>query len=433
MDIHVVRAGDTLVSIADEYGVSLSLLAADNQLPNPDRLVVGQTVVVRYPQRAYVVQPGDTLLSVSRRSGLSARELLRLNPILRGEPAIFAGQTLVLTDESDPSGSALVTGYAYPFVDKGLLQRTLPYISGLIPFTYGIRTDGTLVDLDDGQLIAAARQLGVTPVMHLSTLTEEGSFDNALANLVLNNEQVQATLISSILSTMRSKGYQALDVDFEFVLAQDAQAYAAFITRLRQTLSPLGYPVIVALAPKTSADQRGLLYEGHNYRLLGKAADAVLLMTYEWGYTYGPPMAVAPLPNVRRVVEYALSEIPANKILLGIPNYGYDWPLPFVQGTSKATSISNQYAVTLASNNGVEISYDSAAQAPFFRYRDAAGQEHEVWFEDARSIRAKLSLISRYSLLGAGYWNLMRPFPQNWLVLNSMFRIQNDLSGLAGA
>ena len=431
MDIHVVRAGDTLASIADEYGVPLSLLTADNQLPNPDRLVVGQTVVVRYPQQTYVVQPGDTLVSVSRRFGLSARELLRLNPILRGEPAIFAEQTLVLADDSDPSGSALVTGYAYPFVDKGLLQRTLPYISGLIPFTYGIRPDGTLVDLDDRQLIAAARQLGVTPVMHLSTLTEDGGFDNALASLVLNDEQVRSTLISSILTTMRAKGYQALDVDFEFVLAQDAAPYAAFISQLRQTLSSLGYPVIVALAPKTSAQQRGLLYEGHNYRLLGEAADAVLLMTYEWGYTYGPPMAVAPLPNVRRVVEHALTEIPASKILLGIPNYGYDWPLPFVQGTSRATSISNQYAISLAANNGAEISYDSAAQSPFFRYVDANGQEHEVWFEDARSIRSKLSLISRYGLLGAGYWNLMRPFPQNWLVLNSMFRIRNDLSALS--
>lgn len=137
-------------------------------------------------------------------------------------------------------------------------------------------------------------------------------------------------------------------------------------------------------------------------------------------------MAVAPLPNVRRVVEYALTEIPANKILLGIPNYGYDWPLPFVQG-NRATSISNQYAVTLAAQNGVSISYDSVSQAPWFRYRDSSGQEHEVWFEDARSIRAKLSLISRFGLLGAGYWNLMRPFPQNWLVLNSMFQIQDQI------
>ena len=51
-------------------------------------------------------------------------------------------------------------------------------------------------------------------------------------------------------------------------------------------------------------------------------------------------MAVAPLPNVRQVVEYALTEIPASKIWLGVPLYGYDWPLPFVQGRTKAQSIS---------------------------------------------------------------------------------------------
>ena len=430
MEIHVVRPGETLSSIAAAYGVPVSLLRSDNQLPDPGRLVTGQTIVVRQPILTYTVQPGDTLYSIASENGLTPRQLLRLNPVLRGEPAVFAGQTLVLADEGERAGSIIVTGYAYPFVDRGLLQRELPYLSGLIPFTYGIRTDGTLVELDDTSLIAAARQIGVTPVMHLSTLTENGGFDSALATLVLNDMQVQDTIVSNLVSTLEQQGYQVLDVDFEFIPAQDAIPYADFIARLRDTLAPLGVPVIVALAPKTSADQPGLLYEGHNYQLLGQAANAVLLMTYEWGYTYGPPMAVAPLPNVRSVVEYALTEIPAEKILLGIPNYGYDWTLPFVQGESRATSISNQYAVTLAANNGVEISYDSQAQAPFFRYRDDMGREHEVWFEDARSIRAKLSLISRYRLRGAGYWNLMRPFPQNWLVLNSMFFLEDDMSAL---
>lgn len=428
MEIHVVRAGDTLSSIAARYGVPLSVLLNDNQLPDPQRLVTGQTIVVRRPVRLYTVQPGDTLYSIARENGLTARELLQRNPILRGEPAVFAGQTLVLQDDDVPTQQAYVTGYAYPFGDRGVIQRTLPYLSGLIPFTYGIRPDGTLVEPDDASLIAAAQQLGVTPVMHLSTLTDEGSFDSNLASLVLNDIEVQDTLVSNLLSTMLLKGYRALDVDFEFIPGRDAQLYARFIARMKELLTPRGWPVIVALAPKTSADQPGLLYEGHDYRLLGAAADLVLLMTYEWGYTYGPPMAVAPLPNVRRVVEYALMEIPPEKILLGIPNYGYDWTLPFVQGESRATSISNQYAVTLAGNNNAVIQYDATAQSPFFRYTDPAGREHEVWFEDARSIRAKLSLLSRYDLAGAGYWNLVRPFPQNWLVLNSMYQIRENLS-----
>lgn len=146
--------------------------------------------------------------------------------------------------------------------------------------------------------------------------------------------------------------------------------------------------------------------------------------SYEWGYTYGPPMAVAPLPNVRRVVEYALTEMPAQKIWLGIPNYGYDWPLPFAEGVTRATSISNQYAVRLALRYGAEIRYDTFAQSPWFRYTDEQGREHEVWFEDARSIQAKLALIPEYGLYGAGYWNLMRPFPQNWLILDSEYNIR---------
>ena len=140
-------------------------------------------------------------------------------------------------------------------------------------------------------------------------------------------------------------------------------------------------------------------------------------------------MAVAPLPNVRRVVEYALTEIPAEKIWLGVPNYGYDWPLPFVQGQTRATSISNQYAVTLAQRYGAEIQYSDYAQSPWFRYTDSGGAVHEVWFEDARSIRAKLALIPEYGLNGAGYWNLMRRFPQNWRILNALYDIREHNTG----
>lgn len=424
MDIHVVKAGESLYSIAQDYGVSLARLMADNQLPDPSRLAVGQTIVVRYPEAVYTVQPGDTLSSVSRETGIPTRILLQNNPNLRGESVIYPGQTLVLSYAEQKRGTLSVNGYAYPFIDKGLLQRTLPYLTNITPFTYGITPSGGLVDLDDQAIIAAAKSMGVAPLMHLSTLTEEGGFSNELASLVLNDMAVQDRLVANIKAKLRQRGYTGLDVDFEFVFPQDAGPYASFIARLRRELSPLGYPVIVALAPKTSADQKGLLYEGHDYAALGQAADQLLLMTYEWGYTYGPPMAVAPLPNVRRVVEYALTEIPAIKLWLGIPNYGYDWPLPFVQGESKATSISNQYAVQLALRYGVAIQYDQTAQSPWFRYTDQQGREHEVWFEDARSIQAKLALIPEYGLYGAGYWNLMRPFPQNWLVLASEYSIR---------
>ena len=424
MDIHAVQPGETLYSIAQDYGVPMARLLDDNQLPNPTRLVVGQTLVIQYPLRTYTVRTGDTLLSIAQANGMTTRRLLRNNPVLRGETDIQAGQELVLSYRQEKEGTLSVNGYAYPYVDRGLLQRTLPYLTNLTPFTYGFTPQGTLVPLDDGPMLAAARQLEVAPLLHLSTLTEDGGFSNELAHAILTNQTAQNTLISNLLQILSDKGYRGLDVDFEYVYAQDADAYARFIARLREALAPRGLPVLVALAPKVFAGQPGLLYEGHNYRLLSQAADQVLLMTYEWGYTYGPPMAVAPIRNVRQVVEYALTEMSPEKIWLGIPNYGYDWILPYQRGR-KATSISNQYAVTLAGRYYASIRYDEQAQSPWFRYVDERGQEHEVWFEDARSIRAKLALIPEYGLYGAGYWNLMRPFPQNWLVLNALYDIRD--------
>lgn len=286
MDIHVVRPGDTVYSVALQYGVSMPQLLNDNQLPNPSRLVVGQTLVIQYPSTTHVVRDGDTLTSIAAAYGTTTRQLLRNNPILRGEDRLTPGQTLVITFQQEKEGTLSVNGYAYPHIDRGLLQRTLPYLSDLTPFTYGFTPQGNLVVPLDQPLIDAALQMGVRPLLHLSTLTEDGGFSNELAHIALTDMEVQTQLIANLLEVMEQKGYQGLDVDFEFVYSSDAEAYAQFITRLRETLAPLGLPVIVALAPKTFAAQPGLLYEGHNYGLLAQAADFVLLMTYEWGYTY---------------------------------------------------------------------------------------------------------------------------------------------------
>lgn len=423
MIIHVVSAGETVESIAEQYGVSPFQLISDNELDTPDQLVVGQTLVILFRAQTHIVTSGETLSSIALQYGLTTNELYRNNPQLGGRPDLRIGEVLTISYTQPKLGALQVTGYAYPFIDLNLLRKILPYLTYLIPFTYGITPSGGLVDLDDGALLALAREHNISALMHLSTLTESGNFSNELANLVLNDMDVQNNLINSILATLEQKGYQGLDIDFEFVLPEDRIPYAQFINRLRETLNPLGYTVLAALAPKTSAAQRGLLYEGHDYSLIGQAANAVLLMTYEWGYTYGPPLAVAPINQVERVVDYALTEIPADKMYLGVPNYGYDWTLPFVRGDSRAISISNVTAINTAREFGAEIFYDETAQAPYFQYSTPDGTEHEVWFEDARSIREKLALARDSQMRGVGYWNLMRPFPQNWLVLGALYDI----------
>lgn len=373
----------------------------------------------------YIVKQGDSIDSIAARFGIPAESVIYDNQLL-APYRLAIGQALLIRTEPAPSDRRTIRsgGYAYPYIDTEILEQTLPWLSGLYIFSYGFTREGELLPppQDDGFMIRMAKAGGTHPILCLTPLDETNAFNNMLIHDLLQNEEAIQALISNLVDMVLEKGFEGVDLDFEYILAVDRKPYVEFVRRVREAVNAIGYEVSVALAPKTSAAQRGVLYEGKDYPGLGAAADSVLLMTYEWGYTYGPPMAVAPVNEVRRVVEYAISEIPSEKINLGIPNYGYDWTLPFVRGASRATAITLQQAVELAIDNDVPIEFDPVAMSPFFHYvRD--GIEHEVWFEDVRSLREKFSLITEYDLRGAVYWQIMSFFRPNWILLEDTFRI----------
>lgn len=425
MKIHVVKKGETVLSIAQQYGVSPGLLQRQNEVPPDGALVPGQTLVVLTPDKVHTVARGDTVWSIARRYGTTVRRLYQNNIFLQGQGRLQPGEELVISfRDQGKAGPLGVNGYAYPFINGDLLRQVLPYMTYVTPFTYGIGAEGGLVPLRDEGILAAAGQYGVLPWMHLSSLTEEGRFSSARAEALLKSNAQQEMILGQIKEILKEKGYGGVDVDFEYLQPGLAGAYAVFVELLRRELNELGYTVQVALAPKTFAGQKGLLYESHDYGALGRAANGALLMTYEWGYTAGPPMAVAPLDKVRQVVDYALGEIEAGKLFLGVPVYGYDWPLPYRQGVTRGVSVSPRQALDLARRQGAEIQFDETAQAPWFRYTAADGREHEVWFEDARSSYAKFRLAAEKGLQGVGLWNLMRSAVQTYLVLNGGFGIE---------
>lgn len=387
----------------------------------------------------YVVQPGDSVDTIAASQNVSVQTIIYDNQLVYPY-ALAVGQALLLSElpdsvndyggaGTDASGAAkypaYAGGYAYPFISRWVLEQTLPFLSDLFIFSYGFTTAGELVppQLDDTFMITAAKNYGVAPILTLTPFGPDGRFSNYLISQIVNNETAKATLIANISAQIQERGFEGVDVDFEFILPEDKFAFAEFVRDIRTAVNALGYPVSVALAPKTSDTQTGLLYEGKDYGLLGEAADYVLLMTYEWGYTYGPAMAVAPINKVRQVVEYALTKIPSGKINLGIPNYGYDWTLPYIKDASKATTIGNIEAVQIAIARGADIHFDETAQSPYFNYvLDNA--THEVWFEDVRSLSAKFDLVKEYQLRGMSYWQIMQLFRANWLLLDNTFVIQ---------
>lgn len=371
----------------------------------------------------YVVQEGDSVDSIAQTQGVSAESIIYVNQLVFPYELAIGQALLLQKGEREPGRSITVNGYAYPFIGEWTLAQTLPYLTSLSVFSYGFTEQGELLTpaVDDTWMIALALEAYVNPVLTLTPFGPDGRFSNALIHSVINSEAFTGRLTEELLETMTRKRFSGIDIDFEYILAEDRDAFSAFVRRLSEVMNGAGFFVSVALAPKVAADQPGLLYEGKDYRALGDAADSVLLMTYEWGYTYGPNMAVAPIHKVRQVVDYAVTEIEPAKIDLGIPNYGYDWPLPYERGVTKARTIGNVEAVRIAVENSAQIRFDETAQSPFFRYvKD--GVEHEVWFEDVRSLEAKFGLITEYGLRGAGYWQIMQYFRANWFLLHDMFQ-----------
>ncbi len=428
MTIYTIRSGDTPASIARRYGITPEQLIAYNGIADPRRLVVGQTLVIPEALVSYRVKGGDTVYSVAKRFGTTPNALYRNNPFLMGSDTLRPGMILtVVPPETVYRNAKESNGYVYATVSDEVLRQTLPYLTYLTIFTYGISPEGTLIDIDDERIIELARAYGVAPIMHLSSLGENGGFSSATVARIFENEELEDGIIESVIRVMESKRYEGLDIDFEYIEKQYAEDYAEFAEKLRERLAPMGKKVFVALAPKYEADQVGLLYEGHDYEALGKAADGVILMTYEWGYSRGEPQAVAPIDKVRRVVDYAVSVIPREKIFLGTPNYGYDWRLPFVAGQSVARSLSNAEAVDRAFEKRAAIEFDETAASPYYTYYDRENgnvTEHIVWFEDARSVAATMAVVEDYELRGFAVWNVMRYFPNLWNVANSSFPLK---------
>ncbi|WP_407311389.1 glycosyl hydrolase family 18 protein [Desulfosporosinus sp. SB140] len=391
MEIHIVKSGENLWRIAQIYGVSVNNIVSANQVPDMDRLVVGQTLVIPTTEKLNQASPG---------TGLSLQ-----------------GSTKPMVDVSaylDPSISGNQSGRA---IDR--VGRNLTYLA---IFSYAANPNGTLTPVKDQIPITAAKRNRVSPLLVLTNYSG-GQFSKDLAASIFNNELLQEHLLEQALRVMEAKGYLGLDFDFEYLGKENREGYVRFLQRAAAKVKPHGYFLSAAVAPKLSGDQRGGLYEGHDYPAIGQIVDFMFIMTYEWGWSGGEPMAVSPINLVRRVMEYAVSVVPKNKLMMGIPLYGYDWTLPNEPG-KWARSISPQQALQRAIQYKVAIRYNKAVQAPWFRYADIQGKQHEVWFEDARSIQAKFDLVKQLGIRGFYYWVLGHEFPQNWLLIDENFTVR---------
>ncbi|MBE5735487.1 MAG: LysM peptidoglycan-binding domain-containing protein [Clostridiales bacterium] len=417
MIIYEIKRGDSLYQIAQFYGTDVDSIARLNNIDPNNTLVIGQALAIPVDNIRYTVVRGDTLYMIARRYGVAVDSIYKANPSLNNRPNIMVGQEIIIPMNDVEPYNVVVNGYMLPGITSSVLQSTLPYLTYLSIFSYEVLPDGDLRPINDSRYVDIARNSGVKPLMTVTNIGGDG-FSGDIAHELFVSENATNNFVSNVLDIMAREGYYGLNVDFEYLHPEDRQLYNDFLANLSTVLHQNGYILAVAVAPKTSDNMQGVLYEAHDYMRIGEVSDIVIIMTYEWGYLYGDPQAISPIDKIDQVISYAVTRIPSNKILLGVSNYAYDWQLPYIKG-EPARYLSNTQALDLAREKGSTIKFDSRAMSPFFNYYTPTNQ-HVVWFEDVRTLNAKLQLVDRYNLAGISIWNINYLFNTYGLLENKI-------------
>ena len=378
--------------------------------------------------KIHVVVPGDNTWSLARTYGVSQASILEVNG-LEERSYLVIGQALVIPNdgsgESKNYGVIESNGFIQPSTpekETQVLKESAKYLTYLASFSHHVNADATLTTLEDETIINLGKANKDALMLSITNLNKS-NFDTEAIDGILKSNELQQKLINNILIALREKAYYGVIIDFERITATNRELYNSFLRKAVDALHKENKIVATALAPKTFDVQTGSWHGAHDYKAHGEIVDFVIIMTYEWGWSGGPPLAVAPINEVRKVINYAVSVIPKKKIMMGIPLYGYDWTLPYTAKAEFAESVGCLEAVVRAGTVGAIIKYDVKSQSPYYNYFDKDKIEHVVWFEDARSIMSKFKLVSEYGLRGVSYWSLGKSFPQNWYELDNMFKI----------
>ena len=377
----------------------------------------------------YTIQPGDTLERIAYKLGVSTAGLLCLNDFSPTEKLV-TGQAILTPFVRKPLESL---GF-FQLRDLNGLRETVAKIGPLLTygslFEFPVTPAGEILVADEANTAGAVYLLEsfhVLPLMTLTNLTPE-KFDPDLARAVIQDETVKARLLVNLATVLERYRFGGVNIDFENVSPDDRTFFSDFIRDLKLTLGAAGYHVSVTVPPKEADLPNDAAKGAYSYFDLGQWSDFVFIMTYDWGYLSGPPMAVAPINEVRKVLSYATTQIPSCRILQGIPLYGYDWPLPYAPG-NRATVVNLMEVYEMARRYQTEIQFDPVAASPYFNYRDAEDREHVVWFEDARSLLIKYQTARDLDLGGFGFWygrNAPYGIPQGWVLLDEMFAIVQE-------
>lgn len=422
--LHMVQAGDTISSIAEQYQIPVNRLMEDNDLTPRDKLNIGQIIIIIYPKLTYTVKPGDTLYDIAQANGVSIMELLRNNPSLSNRDYLEVGEELIISYDNKEK-KIEINGMAFSFINEQILKKTLPFLTYITVMGYQVDEQGNLLDIDDTLIIQMAIDYGVVPLMLVYSLDESRNGTPEVSHVLLNNPELQDVFMNNIINTLRTKGYYGAICGFQYILEEDLPKYTAFIKYASMRLQEAGFLCGSVLLPSTFGYVEGQPISHSYFAEIGQVNDGVILLTYQWATGYVPELNQTAYSYLKEYLDAVVAQIPPEKIYLGISRIAYEWELPYVENESVATSLTTPRALALASQYNSEILFDELTQFSYFFY-NFADVDHVVWFRDARYANAMLRLVDEYGIGGISVWNIMIYYTI-WVLINSQYDIQKLL------
>ncbi|AFM40751.1 putative glycosyl hydrolase [Desulfosporosinus acidiphilus SJ4] len=294
----------------------------------------------------------------------------------------------------------------YPY-----LVRNENIINQLDIFQTPIQNDGTVQGRPSRKMINEAHAKGIKVYLTVSNLNPGGRFSTGLISRLVRDRQFANYVWGNINNLLAEYQFDGVNLDLEKVSPTDRHLFTQLIQAWSAQFHQANYIVTIDVPAKSSSEPLDPWKGAFDYQAIGRVVDEVILMTYEEHWPASPPGSVASLPWVNENLNYALANIPARKILMGIPLYGYDW-----SERGGAQSISYQRAVDLAQRHGAPILWDPRQHGLHFRY-EAMGIRHTVYFEDPRSTKDKLDLALSKGIRGVALWEMNLSYPAFWEVL----------------
>lgn len=324
-------------------------------------------------------------------------------------------------DQDVPEKKHMVVRAALPYWDQEnayeSFRRHVGLIDNISLFWYYLNEDGSIQKYeyadDDQSIIEFAHANGVEVSAVLTNLPEIGTWDSKRVEEVLNDEESISAHVEDIRLLLEERSFDGITVDYESVDSSQRNNFTTFIKKLSEELSEDKRYVEVALHPQynNSTIRR---YAFQDWDEIAKHADRIYIMAYEEHYDEGDPGPPASAPWVEEILEHAVSQnLPLDKLLFGIPLYGYDWD----KGSDEpAEGLTYTDVSDLISQHNLTPEWHEEYKTYSFEYDN----DHEVWFEEARSFQEKISLVRDYNLSGITFWRLGGEDDRVWEVVDKL-------------